>query len=84
MRAADSHHRDDEEEEGDEGGLALASQGSADSTLVCGRLRCKLLVEEDRRLYAQEQGYEHTLLVRMKETASPKRDIVLGWVDGAL
>lgn len=40
---------------------------------------CKSMVEEDRRLYAQEHGYRAYLTEMRPKGASPKDDVLLGW-----
>ena len=87
LRAADSHHRDEDEdykegnkeEDKEKGKTENEDQGRV--TIAENRVRCKLLVEEDRRQFAREGGFRHTLLARMKAGASPKRDIHEGWID---
>jgi hypothetical protein len=65
IRAADFGHQDSE------------LYGEVDMM----RRICKSYIELDRQMYLNESGYNTKLVVMSPKSASPKNDMIIGWID---
>eukprot|EP00937_MAST-01D_sp_MAST-1D-sp2_P007389 g7389.t1 len=81
-RAADHQH-----EHGDTLRAAAASDGRGGDAAAAraarrlrGRRMCKSVVECDRNALARESGYVARVVVMHPPTATPKNDIIVGWL----